>query len=191
MGFLDNITRPSTSGSNGGSGNYMKLQKGENKFRIVGSHDDGGFINGMLGWSENADGKRQPNRWKIGEEAPRKFEDRPKEFFAIKVFNYAEEKVQILELTQKKLKNDLVSYCEDDEWGDPRNYDIAIIRSGEGLETSYAMVPKPHKKMSAEYRKIALGTEVNLEALYTGGDPFAQAEAEAEEGAKDDGEEPF
>jgi hypothetical protein len=181
MGYLDNIKRAPVNGANGG-GNYMKLQQGENKFRIVGSIDDGGFITGMLGWIEE-DGKRIPIRWECDSEAPRSFADKPKEFFAFKVYNYAEERVQVLEITQVKLKNDLTSYCDDSEWGDPRKYDISIMRSGEGLETSYAMVPKPHKKMTEEQRKLVLNTSVNLKALYTGDDPFAEQ--------ADKGEEPF
>ena len=76
MGYLDNIKRAPANGANGG-GNYMKLQQGENKFRIVGSLDDGGFITGMLGWIEE-DGKRIPIRWECDSEAPRKFADKPK-----------------------------------------------------------------------------------------------------------------
>ena len=82
MTFLDNIERAPDSG--GGSGNYVKLQQGKNSFRIVGSQADNGFINGMLGWGTNEDGGRKPYRWKVGEEQPRKFEDKPKEFFAMK-----------------------------------------------------------------------------------------------------------
>ena len=176
MSFLNNITRAPETGGNGSGGSYMKLQQGKNSFRIVGSQDDGGFITGMLGWGTNEDGGRKPYRWKVGEEAPGSFEDKPKEFFAMKVYNYAEERVQVLEITQKTLKDSLVSYCEDPDWGDPRAYDIDIIRNGEGLETSYAMVAKPHKKMSEEQRKVSIDTVVNLNALYESGDPFAEVE---------------
>ena len=34
----------------------MKLQAGANQFRIVTSGDDGGVIQGMLGWANNDDG---------------------------------------------------------------------------------------------------------------------------------------
>lgn len=175
MGYLDNIKRAPTNGGN--SGNYMKLVQGENKFRILGSIEDGGFITGMLGWIEE-DGKKTPVRWECESEQPMKFADKPKEFFAMKVYNYAQERVQVLEITQVKLKNDLTSYCEDEEWGDPRKYDISIVRNGEGMETTYAMVPKPHKKMSDEVRQAITDTSVNLKALYTGGDPFAENEKE-------------
>ena len=173
MSFLNNIKRAPESG---GGGSYVKLMQGKNTFRIVGHVDDNGFINGMLGWANNEDGGRKPYRWKVGEEAPRNFEDKPKEFFAMKVYNYAEERVQVLEITQKILKDTLSSYCHDADWGDPRGYDIDIIKNGEGLETSYAMVAKPHKKMTDEQRQVCIDTKVDLHALYQSGDPFAVSE---------------
>ena len=69
-------------------------------------------------------------------------------------------------------------------------YDIAIIRNGEGMDTQYAVTPKPHKKMTEEQRKMILGKEVDLSALYRGEDPFAEAEPEVEEQAGEE-EEPF
>ena len=158
----------------------MKLQPGANQFRIVGSGDDGGFIQGMLGWSENAEGKRHPHRWKIGADAPMPFEDRPKEFFAMLVWNYRESKIQILELTQAGLKGELMSLANDTEdWGDPRKFDLTITKSGEKLDTRYAMTPKPPKKRSDEINDAVKATKVNLSALFDGGDPFGDAPAPA------------
>ena len=184
MTFLDNLERAPDSG--GGSGNYVKLQQGKNTFRIVGSHADNGFINGMLGWGTNEDGGRKPYRWKVGEEAPRKFEDKPKEFFAMLVWNYAEERIQILELTQAGLKDELIKLDADEDWGDLRKYDISIIRSGEGLETSYVMTPKPHKKRSDEINAAVKAMKVNLNALFTGDDPFAEEAPSAEPSGGDE-----
>ena len=176
MGFLDGITEIKSNADSGGA--YMKLQPGANQFRIVGSGDDGGFIQGMLGWSENAEGKRQPHRWKIGEDAPMSFEDRPKEFFAMLVWNYKESKIQILELTQAGLKGELMALANDKEdWGDPRKFDLTITKSGEKLDTRYAMTPKPPKKRSDEINDAVKAMKVNLSALFDGGDPFGDAPA--------------
>ena len=173
MAFLSNI-QPSPAG---GSGNYYRFTQGENKFRIVGSSDTSppGLIQGMIGWGEDNEGNRKPFRWKLGEDAPREFAEKPREFFAFLVWNYEEACVQILELTQAGLKTELVTLAEDKEWGDPRKYDIAIIRNGEGIETSYVMTPKPHKKLDATAVGMVKATPVNLEALYDGGDPFDDA----------------
>ena len=173
MGFLTNI-QPSPSG---GTGNYYRFGQGENKFRIVGSSDTEppGFIQGMIGWGEDNEGGRKPFRWRMGEDAPRDFAEKPREFFAFLVWNYEEACVQILELTQAGLKSELITLAEDKEWGDPRKYDIAVIRNGEGIETSYVMTPKPHKKLDATAVAMIMATTVNLEALYDGGDPFDDA----------------
>ena len=193
MGFLDGITEVKSSADAGG--NYMKLQPGANQFRIVGSGDDGGFIQGMLGWSTNDEGKRQPHRWRVDEDAPRTFEERPKEFFAMLVWNYKESRIQILELTQKRLKEDLLALASDKEdWGDPRKYDITITKSGEGLDTTYAMTPKPHKKRSDEINEAVKNLKANLAALYDGGDPFEDAPPPVQEvvqGEAGEEEEPF
>jgi hypothetical protein len=190
MGFLDNIKRAPSTGGSGGSGSYMKLEQGENKVRIVGTLDDGGFITGMIGWGEDEEGNRKPFRWQVDETQPRSFKDKPKEFFAFKVYNYATESVQVLEITQRSIKDELVNLGNDEEWGDFRKYDIAIIRNGVDLETQYAVTPKPHKKMTEEQRKMILGKEVDLSALYRSEDPFAEAEPEVEEQAGEE-EEPF
>ena len=192
MGFLDGIQEVKSSGDSGG--NYMKLQAGANQFRILGSLKEGTIIQGMLGWADNGD-KRQPYRWRIKDNPPRNFKEAPKEFFAILVWNYKESRIQILEITQTGLKRDLVNLNKDKEWGDARAYDITIIRSGEGLETTYALTPKPPKKRSDEINQALKNLKVNLEALYDGEDPFEgnePAPQPVQEPVKEeDEEEPF
>lgn len=165
----------------------MKLTQGANQFRIVGSFDDGTNIQGMLGWGEDEEGKRKPFRWKVGEEAPRKFAENPKQFFALLVWNYDEECLQVLELTQSKLRTEIVTLAKDKEWGDPRGFDIKIVRNGEGLETSYGLTPSPHKKRAQEINDAVKNTKVDMSALFRGEDPFA--DDAGEEPAKE--EDPF
>jgi len=190
MGFLDNI-KQSPAGGSGGS--YMKFVQGENKLRIVGGSDTDppGFIQGMLGWTSDDDGKRKPHRWEIDGDAPKvTFTDKPKEFFTFVVWNYALEGggLQIMELTQAGLKEKILELAKDEDWGDPRKYDISIIRNGEGIETSYVLTPKPHKKRSDEINEAVAGMKVNLNALYEGGDPF---EEQVEEGGDEPTKDPF
>ena len=183
MGFLDNIKDvPQNSG-----GNYMKLKQGANQIRIIGASDDGGLIQGMIGWGTSAEGGRKPYRWKIGEDIPDGVEDKPKQFWAILVFNYDAKRIQILELTQSKLRQEIKTLAEDEEWGDPRKYDLKIVRNGEGIETSYAMTPSPKKKRSDEINAAVKDMKINLEALFTGDDPFAEHTSEED----DTEEEPF
>lgn len=182
MAFLDGYKDVPQSSSSGG-GKYMKLNQGANQFRIVGSFDDGTNIQGMLGWGEDEEGKRKPFRWKLGEKAPRKFKEKIKQFFALLVWNYDEENpgIQVLELTQTQLRTEIVTLAKDKEWGDPRGYDLKIVRNGEGLETSYAMTPSPHKKRSDEINEAVKNTVVDMSALYRGEDPFIGELTEKEE----------
>jgi len=102
------------------------------------------------------------------------------------VWNYADSALQIMELTQAGLKEKIIELAKDEDWGDPRKYDISIIRNGEGIETSYVLTPKPHKKRSDEINEAVAGMKVNLNALYEGGDPFEeQADVGGDEPSKD------
>jgi len=186
MGRLSKLKRPQSGGSSGG--NYAKLVQGENKFRIVGDIDDTppGFIVGMVGWTKDDDNNRRPVRYMDGESVSVTFDEKPKEFFAMLVWNYAEERIQILELTQAGLKSKLIELDADEDWGDTRKYDISIIRSGEGIETSYVMTPKPHKKRSDEINAAVKAMKVNLNALFTGDDPFAEEAPSAEPSGGDE-----
>ena len=184
MAFLTNLKEvPQNSGSGGGK--YMKLQQGSNLFRILGSFEDGTNIQGMLGWAEDDEGNRKPFRWEVDQEAPRKFKENPRQFYALLVWNYADEAIQIYEMTQAKLRQDLLTLAKDEDWGDPRKYDLKIVRNGEGLETSYAMTPSPHKKLAAEIIEAFKNTTVDMSALYRGEDPFVES-AQEEEAPEED-----
>ena len=178
MAFLPTNIKAPLEGGGGSSGNYMRFAQGENKFRIIGASDDKptpGFIHGTLGWAVE-DGKKRPLRWAEGAQAPQAFDDKPRSFYAFVVYNYNEQKVQILEMTQVKLQTELLQLANDEDWGDCRKYDISVVRNGEGLETTYAMNPKPIKKMDEDIRAIAKAElkRINLPALFTGEDPFAE-----------------
>ena len=153
----------------------MRFQQGENKFRIIGASEDKptpGFIHGTLGWTVE-DGKKRPIRWAEGEQAPMSFEDKPRAFYAFVVYNYNESKVQILEMTQAKLQAELLQLANDEDWGDPKEYDISIVKTGEGMETRYNTVPKPKKAQTQEIQQAFADAEINLMALFSGDDPFA------------------
>jgi hypothetical protein len=93
-------------------------------------------------------------------------------FLAGLVYDYAAEDFKILQLTQKGLMNGLFKYMQDEDFGDPTDYDIKLTRKGSGLKTEYSLVaapPKPvAKTIEAEYAELYC----NLEALFEGKDPF-------------------
>jgi len=167
MSFLPkNYTLPT---SNSG-GNYTKLAQGKTTIRIIGD-----AITGWLGWIKEG-GKASPHRSK--EQPPvGKFEERAKHFLAFPVYNFGTNSVQILEVTQRGIQDALKELYEDKNWGDPKKYDVVIKRDGEGLETSYSVMPVMPTDLDDDVIttiKAKLPT-INIEALYEGGDPFAES----------------
>lgn len=152
----------------------MKLQQGANRIRILGS-----AVVGYEGWKDN-----KPVRKRMNEAIPMSEVDdvdRVKHFWAFPVWNYEAEQVQILEITQKGIQKAIKALVADSDWGDPKNYDLVITRSGEKLDTEYSVQPKPTKKLDEAIEQIYNDTPINLEALFTNGDPFAEVEVKSED----------
>ena len=179
MSFLPDNYKPLAPAGGG----YMKLTPGENRIRILGSMTDNPptAIRGMVGWGTDSEGNRKPDRTPAGEKVDASlYEDKPKEFFAMIVWNYGAEQISILEVTQASIIGEIVSLANDEDWGDPKEYDISIVKTGEGMETRYNTVPKPKKVQTGEIKKAFADAEINLMALFSGGDPFAPVSGEKE-----------
>lgn len=168
MAFLpDKYEVPSTSDK------YMKFKPGKNQFRVLSEP-----IMGNEYWVEE-DGKRKPIRKKMSEEiileeVPEP--DKIRHFWAMVVFDYADEKIKILEITQKSIMGSMTNLSRDDDWGDPiggKGYDIVVTRDGEGKETRYEVSPKPKsKKLPDGVEQLYKDMKINLNALYDGLDPY-------------------
>ncbi len=159
-------------------GSYCKFTKGDNRFRVLGSP-----IIGWEGWKTDPNGGKHPIRKHMTESFLPTEIDEPddcKHFWAMPVYNYAAEAIQILEITQKGIQKSMKQLAADADWGNPRDYDIVVVRSGDGMETSYEVMPKPKKTLDAGIKKAYEEMQINLEALFEGKDPFAAAsEAQA------------
>lgn len=147
-----------------GGGKYMKLAKGENRFRILSKP-----ILGYEAWTH----ENKPVRKGMGEGFDlSKYKQEPKHFWAFIVWNYEEDAIQILQITQFTIQDAIKSYSEDKEWGDPFGYDLKVIRTGDGLETKYQVTPMPHKELSPGIKKKFEDTPIDLSQLFKGLDPF-------------------
>lgn len=148
--------------------NYMKFSDGKNKFRILSS-----AIIGYEWWTESESG-RKPGRAKTFEEAVEQGTEPIKHFWAFVVWNYQDQMVQILELTQKTIMSSIKALVDEEDWGDPKEYDISVTRTGEKLETTYSVTPSPKKELSEEIVNAYMDTKIDLTQLYSGGDPFSE-----------------
>lgn len=148
--------------------NYMKFQDGENKFRILSAP-----VIGWVDWDDN----KKVYRTKTREEQPEvsrssKAEAKISHFWAMSVWNYSEKRIQILEIKQSTIQKGIKVLVQDEDWGKPYTYDILVTRSKENGKTSYTVSPKPKKDLTDEVLKAQAEKRINLEALFTGADPF-------------------
>jgi hypothetical protein len=158
---------PQASGS---GGKYFKPQKGENRVRILTD-----CITGWLYWNSDDKPMRLRDR---PTETPDDIrvkdgkQDRVRHFWAMVIYDYASAQIAIWEITQGTIQSAIAALATDADWGHPRQYDLKITRTGEGLDTEYTVVPSPIKPVSSEISQAYLATPVNLYALYDGANPF-------------------
>lgn len=167
----------------GSGGKYVlnKLESG-GKIKIRMLSD---FITGRCVWGDGPDGKRAVYRVKPGEPIPAskigvsKFSGKPeriKQFIAAIAYNYESKQVEIFECDKAKLVSQIFALEASEDWGDSREYDITLSKTGTGTDTTYSALPsnKAPMKEKVDFSKV------NLEALYTpnGGDPFNPIDVE-------------
>lgn len=149
-------------------GNYMKFKDGENRFRILAKP-----IFGYEWWEEDGE-TRKPVRVRMEEKiATTPESEKAKHFWAMPVYNYNQEAIQILEITQATVQKAIKALAKDSDWGSPLGYDLVVTRSGKELNTEYQVQPKPAKELDKAVKAKFNDITINLEALFAGEDPFA------------------
>jgi len=163
-----------------GSNKYMKFELGENKFRVVCKKP----IVGYEYWtSENKPIRvrelpdKQPDDLRLAKGKEKEnWKNSIKHFWALTVWDYADESIKLLEITQVTIQNSLDIIFRDEDWGHPNGYDIVVTRTGEGLSTEYQTMAKPHKEMSDQIKGSYKENPIRLEALYDGTNPFEKGD---------------
>jgi hypothetical protein len=171
MSFLpQNYEPPAT-------GNYCKLQNGDNKLRILGP-----AIVGNEFWTTDSKGGRTPVRRRVNEQiADHELGINPetgkrevvKHFWAVPVWNYKTNQVQVWQINQARIRDSLMSLNQSDDWGNPADYDLNIKRTGSGLDTEYAVLPSPKRPITQQVADAFLAASIDLEKLFDAGDPFS------------------
>lgn len=149
------------------AGNYLKLQAGETKIRILSRP--------VVGWLDfDADGHPVRTKYVMGVPAPKQMspDKKVKHFWAFIIWNRTEERIQIYEVTQSTVQEALDSYINDEDWGDPSEYDIKISKSGEGLKTKYVVTAVKPEPIKEHVKEAFFEKKIWLEALFSGENPF-------------------
>lgn len=145
--------------------NYMKFLEGDNTFRVMSS--------AIIGYEYfNTENKPVRSREPFDETPDIKKDGSVKHFWAFIVWNYEAKRIQILELTQKGIMGTMQEYVKNEKWGAPTEYDFIVNRKGSGLETEYKVTVNPQSDTPEEATATLEKMTINLEALYTGADPF-------------------
>lgn len=150
---------------------YMKLEEGENKIRILSAP-----VMGWEDWIETSSGKR-PKRYRY-EDKPESWAnpERPgKHFWAFLVWDYAEDKIRILQINQVSIQKGIQDLSKDEDWGEPFFYDIKINKEGKELRTKYSVNPGRRAPVPDYIREAYEASPCNLEALFLNEDPFSGA----------------
>lgn len=157
---------------------YFKFELGDNRFRVV--------DHAVVGFELWVSGK--PVRRKKEEFTPEELANAdinkytgkrksPSYFWAFPVYNYKADKIQILEVTQIKVMRGIESYLGDEDYGkDPTKYDLVVVQDkADSKKIEYSVKAKPPKEIDPKIIQMYKDTPINLEALFTGENPFTSS----------------
>lgn len=126
--------------------NPSKFPEGkEQRFRVFGVG-----LTGYEGWIVNEGGKKKPIRWAVKPEddqlpANMARDEKTgaiqeiKRFLCALVWDYGKDAFAILNVTQKSIMKDMMGLMADElDFGDIRNYDIKITKTGSGVDSRYS-----------------------------------------------------
>lgn len=167
-----------------GNGHYLKFDEGENTFRVLSD-----AIVGWVYWQDDQGNVLDSPikgckaiHVKSVEEIPEATLQSPnlqlKHFWAFVVWDYRDQAVQILKVTQNSIMEAMEQYAQSAKWGDPKGYDFIIHKNGEGLETRYQVTVNPKEPLDEGIVKMYEDMKIDLAAYFRGEDPFKQAEKE-------------
>lgn len=157
--------------------NYMKLEEGENQFRVLAD-----AIIGYEWWEEVA-GKRTPKRVESIDDVPEVYAQstdwrkQAKHFWAFPVLNRQANQIQIFEITQKSIMDQLEGIVLSKSWGDPKAYDIVITKKKTGpdaKDVEFSSRPEPKEDLDAGIQALFESMKIDMKKLFTGEDPFGQ-----------------
>lgn len=95
-----------------------------------------------------------------------------KQFVAGIVYNYETERFEVFETDKASIIKKLWELDQDPDLGDLQGYDIKLNKTGQGMDTRYAVLPLGKSKVKKDIKERFDELEYNLHALYDGGNPL-------------------
>lgn len=204
MGFLPTDYRHSSGTASSGVDNAPKpyfepknLSDGESTtLRLCGTHDTGHVIAGWSYFTEAGRPRRFPTFPKdyeqdiglsyAGKTQGTGEKDRPKYFLSFVALRKEVNDFVVVTIPQKQVREQLEEILDMEDYqflpNGMGNFYLTLKRRGEGMDTSYTLVPTLKAPAKAEQaRWEAAAPTIWLPALYEGGDPF-KGRAQGEDG---------
>jgi hypothetical protein len=153
-------------------GNYFKKKEGANRLRMI-SH----VVTGYSYWTDDKKCIRSQKPIKgtpsdIGSDQDGK-QNKVKHFWACLVWDYADSKIKIWEIEQATIQTKIANLALNDEWGDPREYDLLVTyKKSAPAAQMYDISPCKEKPLSQEQNDSIANSEISIDAWYekaTGG----------------------
>jgi rRNA maturation endonuclease Nob1 len=160
---------------------YLKLDDGENVIRVLDAP-----VMGYVYWTVDDEDKKVPVRVRETDEIPLDVQhatnpkEKAKRFWMLPILNKNTGMVQVFEATQATIRERLNNLDRDKDWGDLREYDIKVVKTGSGKNTEYSVNPVPHSKLSKEVQQLVKQdlANINLERVFDGKSPFVSSNEE-------------
>jgi len=151
---------------------YLKFQKGANLFRILTPKEE--VVSYYIDFVINDEGKKTKNIYPDNGDGQFPMEaEEPKLVWAVTVFNLDINEVQILEISQKTIKDFLFSITSGKIKTDWTLFDIQVTKTGDDKDTTkYSMIAGNDAELSEVHQSIISSTFVDLSQMELGGDPF-------------------
>ena len=147
------------------------------KIRILGAFIDDSMIEGWRAFNTSGMPMRKKTKDEIdlSQLGKNNFgqDEKPIRFWAFPVYVFDDNSVQICEIHQVGLMRELERLGNDRNWGDPRLYDVSIMKTGSGNRTAYQVTPSrsqfPQEHADSVGKAI---DQIDLQKLFVNEDPF-------------------
>lgn len=196
---MDNFFPPEYEGPKAGASKYMSLgEAGTYRIRVLSP-----VVIGIEYWDKSSE-KAKVHRVKTMAQVPEEYvkttdrKKKAKEFWGFLVWNYEEETLQILTITQVTIMRGIISIMEDADFGkinaktgknDVSAYDIKIKREDEGRVT-YSVAGAPPKALDKAIAEAVKESDMTQDSCYTDEDEVKPEKEKKSEEVKAD-EVPF
>jgi hypothetical protein len=98
--------------------------------------------------------------------------DTVKHVWLFMVYNFNEDYIQLLKVTQAQIRSGIMDLVSNEEWQDPKGYNITINRSGQGKQSRYSVTPGSKEPLDPKILKEYKALNINLDGWFDGLDPF-------------------